>query len=105
MGQVIPPERLSGDAISVVPGCKGIVIQEILIGTDGGVHGTSVLRSLSPTCDAAAENLVAHWRFRPAAWNAGPLAEPERACSFLPGEPVSVYLTIAVKFPGDAPDA
>ena len=61
---------------------QGIVILEAIIGVDGGVTDTKVLRSV-PLLDEAAMNAVRQWRYTP---------------TLLNGAPVAVIMTVTVTF-------
>lgn len=61
---------------------EGLVIIECHIDTEGGVAGARVLRG-HPLLDAAALDAVRQWRYRP---------------TLLNGEPVSVLMTVTVRF-------
>ncbi len=61
----------------------GTTILEAIITSSGCVKGLTVLKSSSLILDAAAIAGVAQWRYQPA---------------MLDGQPVSVYLTVTVKF-------
>ncbi len=63
-------------------GISGTVMVQALVGSDGGVHDTRVVKRI-PLLDAAAEASVRQWRFKPARAN---------------GRPVSVWVAIPVQF-------
>jgi len=63
-------------------GVSGTVMVQALIGRDGTVRDTRVVKSI-PMLDAVAERAVSRWRFKPAM--AG-------------GEPVAVWVGVPVKF-------
>ena len=72
---VTPPEAVSANL-------HGVVILEIVIGTDGAVRDAKVLRSLPPF-DRAALDAVRQWRYEP---------------TLLNGVPVPVIMTVTVNF-------
>jgi protein TonB len=86
-GQIVPP-RKTNDVPPVYPAAAraarvtGVVLVEAVIGLDGRVRDARVLRS-SPLLDRAALDAVREWRYTPARLN---------------GEPVEVFLTVAVSF-------
>lgn len=86
-GDVKPPVKLV-DAKPVYPedaraaGIAGVVILGIVIGEDGSVSETQVLRSI-PELDQAAIEAVSQWKYEP---------------TVLKGEPVEVEMTVTVNF-------
>jgi protein TonB len=70
-------------ATAAQAGVHGTVILEIIIGADGAVSSTKVLRSI-PMLDQAALDAVRRWRYRPTLIN---------------GQPVPVIMTVTVNFP------
>ena len=72
---VIPPVALQA-------GIRGVVILEIIIGTDGSVSDVKVLRSI-PLLDQAAIAAARQWRYEP---------------TYLNGAPVPVIMTATVDF-------
>jgi TonB family protein len=77
--QVVEPEypQTARDA-----GVQGVVILELVIGTDGAVSNARVLRSI-PQLDQAALDAVRQWRYEP---------------TLLNGVPVPVIMTATVNF-------
>jgi TonB family protein len=61
---------------------EGVVILGIVIGEDGSVISTTVLRSI-PALDQAAVDAVSQWEFEP---------------TLLNGEPVEIEMTVTVNF-------
>ena len=61
---------------------EGVVILGIVIGEDGSVIGTTVLRSI-PALDQAAVDAVRQWVFEPTVLN---------------GEPVEIEMTVTINF-------
>ena len=86
-GDVKEPKKIK-DVKPVYPeaakaaGVQGIVIIEIVIGTDGAVNEAKVLRSV-PELDRAAVDAVMQWKYTP---------------TLLNGEPVKVIMTVTVTF-------
>jgi len=86
-GNISTPRR-TVDAAPVMPdvarqsGVTGIVILEIIIGTDGAVRDVKVLRSI-PLLDQAAIDTAKQWRYEPTQLN---------------GVPVPVIMTATVAF-------
>ena len=86
-GNIRTPARIQ-DAEPVMPetaqqaGIRGVVILEIIIGTDGQVTDATVLRSI-PLLDAAAVATARKWRYEP---------------TLLNGAPVRVIMTATVNF-------
>jgi protein TonB len=86
-GQIVPPRKIN-DIAPVYPAAAraarvtGVVLVEAIIGVDGRVRDARVLRS-NPLLDRAALDAVRDWRYTPARLN---------------GEPVEVFLTVAVSF-------
>jgi protein TonB len=86
-GNIRPPER-THRVDPVYPetaraaGVQGVVILEAVIGEDGAVASTRVLRSI-PMLDAAALEAVKQWRYAPTLVN---------------GVPTSVIMTVTVNF-------
>lgn len=84
---VKPPTKIK-DVRPVYPpvareaGIQGIVILEVVIGTDGRVSDARVLRSI-PLLDQAALDAVAQWEFTP---------------TVVTGEPTAVVMTTTVNF-------
>jgi len=72
---VYPPDALAARV-------AGVVIADIIVGEDGKVRDTRVLRSI-PLLDAAALDAVRQWEFTPASVN---------------GAPVPVVMTVTVNF-------
>ncbi|MGH9366863.1 MAG: energy transducer TonB [Thermoanaerobaculia bacterium] len=68
---------------------EGTLILQAVIDTSGSVQELRVLKSAHPALDAAAEDAVRQWRYRPATLN---------------GRVVSVYLTVTVQFRLRQPD-
>ena len=54
-------------------GVEGTVVVQALVGTDGRVRDTRIVRSI-PMLNGAAVEAVRQWRFKPAATGAGPVA-------------------------------
>ena len=52
---------------------QGVVVLELLIGTDGGVEINKVLRGLPKGLTEAAANAVSKWRYRPATLGGHPV--------------------------------
>jgi protein TonB len=63
-------------------GVQGVVILEVIIGPDGKVQDSRVLRSI-PLLDQAAVESVQQWEFTP---------------TLLNGSPVPVIMTVTVQF-------
>jgi len=61
---------------------QGVVIAEVVIGTDGSVVDARILRSI-PVLDQAALDAVRHWRFQPTLMN---------------GQAVEAVMTVTVNF-------
>jgi protein TonB len=86
-GAVRPPKKLV-DVKPVYPEdartakIEGVVILGIVIGEDGSVLDTTVLRSI-PALDQAAVDAVSQWVFEP---------------TLLNGEPVEIEMTVTVNF-------
>ena len=86
-GNIKPPNRLV-DAKPVYPKeaqdarVQGVVIFELLVGPDGKVKDTRVLRSI-PMLDKAAEEAVRQWEFTP---------------TLLNGNAISIIMTVTVNF-------
>jgi protein TonB len=95
--QQAPPVRVGGDIKEpkkikhvdpVYPeeaksaGVQGVVILEVVIGTDGKVKSTKILRSV-PLLDNAAADAVKQWVYTP---------------TLLNGEPVELLMTVTVNF-------
>ena len=86
-GNIRMPRRIA-DAEAVTPdaarqaGVTGVVILEIVIGTDGKVTDVKVMRSI-PLLDQAAIDTAKQWRYEP---------------TLLNGTPVPVILTATVNF-------
>ena len=86
-GDIKEPKKIK-DVKPVYPeaakaaGVQGIVIIEIIIGTDGAVNEAKVLRSV-PELDRAAVDAVMQWKYTP---------------TLLNGEPVKVIMTVTVTF-------
>ena len=86
-GDIKEPKKIK-DVKPVYPeaakaaGVQGIVIIEIMIGTDGAVNEAKVLRSV-PELDRAAVDAVMQWKYTP---------------TLLNGEPVKVIMTVTVTF-------
>jgi len=86
-GGIKPPQKLVHINPEYPPDAKeakvqGVVILDALIGTDGKVEQTKVLRSI-PMLDQAAIDAVRHWEFTPTLVN---------------GEPKKVIMTVTVNF-------
>ena len=62
---------------------QGVVILEAVITASGAVDEVRIVRSPSPLFDAAVEDAVRRWRYRPATLN---------------GRAVPVVLTVTVRF-------
>ena len=75
MNPVYPPD--AKDA-----GVQGVVILDVLLGVDGKVEQTKILRSI-PLLDQAAIDAVRQWEFTP---------------TLLNGEPKKVIMTVTVNF-------
>jgi TonB family protein len=73
---VMPPAALQGNV-------RGVVIVEIVIGSDGAVTDATILRSI-PLLDQAALDAVRQWRYTP---------------TIVDGRPVPVIMTVTVAFP------
>ena len=71
---VAPAQFRSGElpAIPVLGVGGGVLILEVGVGRDGGVHGIKVTRSALPFADAVIAT-VKGWRFRPAGEAAAPV--------------------------------
>lgn len=54
-------------------GAEGTVVVQALVGTDGRVRETRIVRSI-PMLNGAAQDAVRQWRFKPAATGGGPVA-------------------------------
>ena len=86
-GNIRPPEKLR-DVAPVYPDVaqaarvQGIVIIEAVIGPDGSVTDTTILRSV-PLLDEAALTAVRQWQYTP---------------TLLNGVPVAVIMTVTVNF-------
>ena len=86
-GDIKEPKKIK-DVKPVYPeaakaaGVQGIVIIEIIIGTDGAVNEAKVLRPV-PELDRAAIDAVMQWKYTP---------------TLLNGEPVKVIMTVTVTF-------
>jgi TonB family protein len=87
-GNIATPAKLV-DAAPVTPpemqqaGIRGVVILEIVIGTDGAVTDARILRGIVPALDRAAVDCVRKWRY---------------ALTSLNGQPVPVIMTATVSF-------
>ena len=87
-GNIAIPRRVSeGTAVATPEAARqanvaGVVILEIIIGTDGAVRDAKILRSI-PLLDQAALETVRQWRYEP---------------TLLNGTPVPVILTATVNF-------
>lgn len=87
-GSVRPPTK-TGDARPVYPEAareervQGIVVSEVMIGSDGKVEMGRVLRSADPRLDVAALDAVLRWVYEPTA---------------VDGRPVPVLMTVTVNF-------
>ena len=75
----VPPEYPAAAKAARV---AGVVIVEAVIGTDGSVSETAVLRSI-PLLDQAAVDAVRQWRYMP---------------TLLNGQPVELIMTVTVNF-------
>jgi len=93
-GEIRPPVR----TVYVEPaypeaarqaGVQGVVILEVLIGENGKVQDSRIMRSIPPL-DQAARDAVRQWEFSPTMVN---------------GAPVSVMMTVTVKFTPKLPAA
>lgn len=88
VGGTLATPRKIVDVAPVLPdaarqaGVRGVVILEIIIGTDGTVTSARVLRSI-PLLDAAAVEAARQWRYEPTQLN---------------GRPVPVIMTVTVAF-------
>ena len=88
VGGVIKEPKKIKDASPVYPSIaqqarvQGVVILECLVGVDGKVKQTRVLRSI-PLLDRAAVDAVLQWEFEPTVWQ---------------GEAVPVLMTVTVNF-------
>jgi len=86
-GAIVPPRKIN-DVPPLYPAAAraarmtGVVLVEAVIGVDGRVRDARVVRS-NPLLDRAALDAVREWRYTPARLN---------------GEPVDVFLTVAVSF-------
>ena len=86
-GSIRPPVKVV-DVQAVLPpvaeqaNIRGVVILEIVVGTDGAVRDIKILRSIS-LLDQAAINAVSQWRYEP---------------TLLNGVPVPVIMTVTVGF-------
>ena len=86
-GNIKTPQKIQ-DAEPVMPpiaaqaGIRGVVILEIIIGTDGSVTDAKVLRSI-PLLDQAAIDAARKWKYEPTQLN---------------GMPVQVIMTATVPF-------
>jgi protein TonB len=86
-GDIKEPKKIK-DVKPVYPeaakaaGVQGIVIIEVVIGTDGSVNEAKVLRPV-PELDRAAIDAVMQWKYTP---------------TLLNGEPVKVIMTVTVTF-------
>lgn len=80
-GAIRPPTKIH-DVRAAYPqdakdaGVEGVVILQVVIGTDGSVVETSTVRSLHPSLDQAAAVAVQQWRFTETLLN-GELVELE----------------------------
>jgi TonB family protein len=86
-GGVKPPTKITHVSPVYPPdakdaGVQGVVIMDVLIGADGRVQQTKILRSI-PLLDQAAIDAVAQWVFTP---------------TLLNGEPKKVIMTVTVNF-------
>lgn len=86
-GEIMPPERIRNVApvyppIAQAARAQGTVIIEAVIGVDGRVQDARVLRS-APLLDEAALAAVRQWLYTPTRLN---------------GQPVSVVMTVTVRF-------
>jgi TonB family protein len=86
-GAISPPRRLVNVNPVYPPDAKearvqGVVILEVLIGQDGKVENSRILRSI-PMLDQAAADAVRQWEFTP---------------TLLNGNPVKVVMTVTVNF-------
>ena len=87
-GNIKQPLKIA-DAAPVMPelarqaGIRGVVILEIIVGTDGAIKDAKILRSI-PLLDQAALDAVRQWRYEP---------------TLLNGAPVPVIMTVTVNFP------
>lgn len=86
-GNIAPPTRIN-DVPPVMPEVarqarvQGVVILEIVIGTDGKIQDAKILRSI-PLLDQAALDCVRQWEYTP---------------TLLNGTPVPVIMTVTVNF-------
>lgn len=64
-------------------GAAGTVVLEIVVGTDGSVLDTEVLRRVHPLLDESAAKAVAKWKYAPTEVN---------------GEPVELLMVVTVTF-------
>jgi TonB family protein len=91
-GDIKPPVKIK-DAKPVYPPeaqaarIQGVVMIEAIIGVDGRVTGTRLIRSV-PQLDAAALDAVRQWEYTP---------------TTLAGKPVEVIMTVTVNFSMDLP--
>ena len=87
-GAIKPPTKIH-DVRAAYPqdakdaGVEGVVILQIVIGTDGSVVETSTVRSLHPSLDQAAAVAVQQWRFTE---------------TLLNGEPVELEMYVTINF-------
>lgn len=86
-GNIRPPARIAFvepayPAVARSAGVQGVVIIELVIGTDGAISNARVLRSI-PLLDQAALDAVRQWRYEP---------------TLLNGAPVPVIMTATVNF-------
>jgi TonB family protein len=61
-------------AIAQYENYQGIVVVNVVVGSDGSVHNVRLLRPLGMGLDEIARNTVQTWRFRPATHNKVPVA-------------------------------
>jgi protein TonB len=86
-GQIKPPRKVF-DARPIYPPAalaaqvQGVVIAEVLLGTDGSVLEARILRSI-PLLDQAALDAVYQWKFEPVLLN---------------GSPIEAYMTVTINF-------
>ena len=86
-GAIQPPKKIK-DVKPVYPedaksaGVQGVVVLEIVIGTNGTVIETQVVRSV-PLLDKAAADAVALWEYTP---------------TLLNGEPAEVVMNVTINF-------
>ena len=77
-GKITEPERLEGidptyPEAAESARIQGVVVLELLIGTDGAVEINKVLRGLPMGLTEAATNAVSKWRYRPATVSGHPV--------------------------------